>query len=148
VLRRHPQTTFLLLGDGVMRLRLQERVRTMGLGKNFIFAGLVPPDEMPKYVGVMDAVAHLSRREGLPRALPQALAAGRPVAAYDCDGANEVCIDNETGFLIRPGDREALTRRLLQLAGDPDLRERLGARGRQFVRERFAVETMVESIYN
>jgi glycosyltransferase involved in cell wall biosynthesis len=96
----------------------------------------------------MDALAHLSYREGLPRALPLALAAGRPVVAYDCDGANEVCIDNEAGFLIPPGDKALLTRRLLQLAGDPDLRTRLGQRGREFVRERFSVESMVENIYN
>jgi glycosyltransferase involved in cell wall biosynthesis len=50
----------------------------------------------------MDAVAHLSRRDGLARVLPQALAAGKPIVAYDCDGAREVCIDDETGFLVKP----------------------------------------------
>ena len=95
----------------------------------------------------MDALAHLSRREGLPRALPQALAAARPVVAYDCDGAGEVCLDNETGFLVPPGDRATLARRLLQLAGDPDLRRRLGTRGRQFVLPRFSVETMVDELH-
>ena len=48
----------------------------------------------------MDALVHLSLREGLPRALPQALAAGKPVVAYDCDGAREVCRDGESGFLV------------------------------------------------
>jgi glycosyltransferase involved in cell wall biosynthesis len=95
----------------------------------------------------MDVLAHLSRREGLPRALPQALAAARPVVAYDCDGAGEVCLDNETGFLVPPGDRAALARRLLQLAGDPDLRLRLGTRGRQFVLPLFSVETMVDELH-
>ena len=69
---------------------------------NFIFTGLVPPAEVPRYVGIMDALAHLSLREGLPRALPQALAAAKPVVAYDCDGAGEVCLEDETGFLVRP----------------------------------------------
>jgi glycosyltransferase involved in cell wall biosynthesis len=92
-------------------------------------------------------VAHLSRREGLARALPQAMAAGRPVAAYDCDGANEVCFSGQTGFLIPLGDVKTLAERLAQLAGDAALRERLGRRGREFARENFAVATMVESIY-
>jgi glycosyltransferase involved in cell wall biosynthesis len=87
-------------------------------------------------------------REGLPRALPQALAAGKPVVAYDCDGAREVCRDDQTGFLVQPGDTTALKNRLLQLAADPRLRERLGRRGREFVRNNFAVEKMVEDIYN
>jgi glycosyltransferase involved in cell wall biosynthesis len=147
VLRRHARTKFLLVGDGALRPQLQERVRAAGLEQQFIFAGLVAPVEIPKYVGVMDAVAHLSRREGLARALPQALAVARPVVAYDCDGANEVCLPGQTGFLIPQGDIKNLAERLVQLAGDVALRERLGRRGQEFVRENFAVETMVEKIY-
>ncbi len=148
VLQRHPRTKFLLVGDGTLRGALERRVRAAGLAGNFIFAGLVPPGEIPKYVGIMDAVVHLSRREGLARALPQALAARRPVVSCDCDGANEVCLPEQTGFLIQPGDVAALAARLAELAGDPALRERLGLRGQDFVRRHFAVETMVESIYN
>jgi glycosyltransferase involved in cell wall biosynthesis len=147
VLRRHPRTKFLLVGDGSLRPRLEGRVRALGLEKNFIFAGLVPPAQIPDYVGVMDVLAHLSRREGLARALPQAMAAGRPVVAYDCDGANEVCFSGQTGFLIPAGGVAALAERLAQLAGDAALREQLGARGREFAREHFAVETMVEKIH-
>ena len=147
LVRQCPRAKFLLVGDGAWRGRLEGRARALGLEKHFVFAGLVPPAQVPRYVGVMDALAHLSRREGLPRALPQALAAARPVVAFDCDGAGEVCIDNETGFLVRLGDLATLARRLLQLAGDPELRRRLGAQGRQFVRPRFSVETMLESLY-
>ena len=85
--------------------------KSSGMERHFIFTGLIPPDEVPRYVGIMDALVHLSQREGLPRALPQALAAGKPVVAYDCDGAREVCIENETGFLIRPGDLKKLGRK-------------------------------------
>jgi glycosyltransferase involved in cell wall biosynthesis len=148
VLKRHPQTKFLLVGDGALRQKLESRVREKGLERNFIFAGLVAPAEIPRYVGVMDVVAHLSRREGLARALPQALAARRPVVACDCDGAAEVCISDETGFLIRPGDVESLAARLAQLAQSEALRERLGGRGQEFVRRHFAVETMVDDIYS
>jgi hypothetical protein len=87
----------------------------------------------------MDVVAHLSRREGLPRALPQALAPGRPVVAYDCDGANEVCFSGQTGFLIPVGDVKTLAERLAQLAGDAGLARAVGApragiRARKFCR--------------
>jgi glycosyltransferase involved in cell wall biosynthesis len=90
---------------------------------------------------------HLSLREGLPRALPQALAAAKPVIAYDCDGAREVCLDNRTGFLLRPGDLEGLKTRLLQLAKDAALREQFGRRGQNFVRQNFSIEGMVDGIY-
>jgi glycosyltransferase involved in cell wall biosynthesis len=112
-----------------------------------IFTGLVPPAEIPQYVGIMDVLIHLSLREGLPRALPQALAVSRPVVAYDCDGAREVCLDGKTGFLLKPGDLAGLQKSLGRLIGDPALRQRLGGQGRQFVSERFSVERMVDDLY-
>jgi glycosyltransferase involved in cell wall biosynthesis len=145
-LRQCPRAKFLFVGDGLWRGRLQDRARALGLEKHFVFTGLVPPGEVPRHVGIMDALVHLSRREGLARALPQALAAARPVAAWDCDGAGEVCLDNETGFLIPPGDGKTLARRLLQLAGDRELRARLGRRGREWVRPLFSVEVMLENL--
>ena len=148
LVRRNPKIKFLLVGDGEWRGRFENLAKTLGLEKNFIFTGLVPPAEVPKFVGIMDALVHLSLREGLPRALPQALAAAKPVVAYDCDGAREVCLGGKTGFLIQPGDLTTLKNRLLQLAGDPALREKLGQSGSDFVREHFAVEKMVDAIYN
>ena len=66
------------------------------------------PEEVPQYIGIMDVLVHLSKREGLPRALPQAMAAGKPVIAMDSDGAKEVCIDGRTGCLLKPGDLSTL----------------------------------------
>jgi glycosyltransferase involved in cell wall biosynthesis len=148
LVRQCPQIRFLLVGDGAWRERFESRARELGLQMHFIFAGLVPPEEMPRYVGIMDSLIHLSLREGLPRALPQALAAARPVIAYDCDGAREVCLENETGFLLKPGDVTGLTTRLLELARDPALRQRLGRRGQELVKEWFPVERMVEEIHS
>lgn len=145
--RGDPRIKFLLVGDGPWRDRFEKRARSLGLEKQFIFTGLVAPAEIPALVGIMDILAHLSRREGLPRALPQALAAGKPVVAYDCDGAREVCLENQTGFLLRPGDLAGLAQRLTALTSDAGLRGRLGAAGRDFVKERFPVERMVDDLY-
>ncbi|MDB6023515.1 MAG: putative glycosyltransferase EpsD [Pedosphaera sp.] len=147
LVRDSPRLKFLLVGDGPWRSRFEQKARALGLEKHFIFTGLVPPAEVPSLLGVMDVLVHLSRREGLARALPQALAAARPVVAYDSDGAGEVCLDDETGFLLRPGDQSGLRERLTRLAGDAALRERLGRQGREFVRERFAVEKMVDDLF-
>ena len=138
---------FLLLGDGPWRGRFEDRARALGLSRHFVFAGLVPPADVPRFVGVMDLLVHLSSREGLPRALPQALAAGKPVVAYDCDGANEVCRADETGFLIAPGDLPSLRQALLRLARDAQLRRRLGENGQRFVLARFGVDQMVDELY-
>jgi glycosyltransferase involved in cell wall biosynthesis len=148
ILPQVPHARLLLVGDGALRPHLENRAREMNLADKIIFTGLVPPNEVARYVGIMDCVAHLSSREALSRALPQALAAGRPVVAYDFDGADEICLENETGFLIRTGDIDAAAQKLLHLANDPELRKRLGARGQQFVRENFAVEKMVDDQYH
>ena len=142
-----PRAKFLLVGDGEWRTRLDARARELGLARHFVFTGLVPPSDVPSLIGIMDLLVHLSRREGLARALPQALAAGRPVIAYDCDGANEVCLDQQTGFLIKPGDLEELAARVVQLGRDPGLREQLGVAGQALVRQWFPVEKMVEELY-
>ena len=147
LVQKCPRIKFLLVGDGPWRGRLKSRARSLGLIKHVIFTGLVAPSAVPQIVGIMDLLAHLSLREGLPRAMPQALAAARPVVAYDADGANEVCLENETGFLVAPGDLPGLSERLLRLAQDPALRQRLGCRGRQFVQERFGVQRMVDDLH-
>jgi len=147
IVRVNPQVRFLLVGDGYLKERLQGRIRDLGLERHFVFAGLVPPDEIPKYVGIMDCIVHLSKREGLPKALAQALAAGKPVIAYDCDGAGEVCIPNKTGFLIQPDDLEGVANAILTLANDAALRLRLGSEGRKLIVEWFDSDRMVDTLY-
>ena len=141
-----PQVKFLLVGDGIYRQRYERLAEEMGLGNRFVFAGLVPPVDVPRYVARMDLLVHLSLREGLPRALPQALAAGKPVVAFDVDGAGEVCRDGETGFLIRPGDTPALAAAVIRLLRDKALAARMGEQGRERVREQFTEERMVQQI--
>lgn len=148
LVRRCPQMKFLLVGDGEWRGRFENLAKSLHLERHFIFTGLVPPGEIPSLVGIMDALVHLSLREGLPRALPQALAAAKPVLAYDCDGAGEICLNGETGFLLRPGDLTGLKDGLLRLAGDAALRQKFGRSGSDFVRKHFAVEKMVDTIYH
>jgi len=147
LVRRNPRVKFLLVGDGEWREKFENKTRELGLERNVIFAGLVQPGDVPRYVGVMDALVHLSLREGLPRALPQALAAGKPVVAYDCDGAREACRDGDTGFLVQAGDLNSLTNKLSLLIDNPQTRERLGKAGQAFVKENFSVERMVDDLH-
>ncbi len=147
LVKQCPHLKFLLVGDGPWRARFEGEARKQGVEKHFVFTGLVAPAEIPGLIGLMDVVVHLSRREGLPRALPQAMAAGKPVVAFDSDGAKEVCLENETGFLLKPGDRSGLMDRLLRLAADPGFAQRLGQPGTEVAGARFGVERMVDDLY-
>ena len=149
IIRLCPDARFLVVGDGAWRGRLEQTIAQRQLTPYFVFTGLVPPTAIPDLIAAMDVLVHLSRREGLPRALPQAMAVGRPVLAYDLDGAPEVCHNNETGFLIPPGDLDLLVSRLLELDRDPALlRLRLGNQGRALVETEFSESKMADAIHD
>jgi len=146
VAQQNPNIRFLLVGDGILREELTARIATLGLSQHFIFAGLVQPVEMPAMISAMDVSVHTSYREGLARALPQALIAGRPVISYDVDGAREVTITGQTGILVPPQDTDALADALATLAGNAELRARLGSAGQQRFTEQFRHQRMTRLV--
>jgi len=141
-----PAARFLLIGDGLLRDRLRRRINRAGLSNHFQFAGLVPPERLPEFYAAIDMLVHASLREGLPRVLPQALIAGRPAVSFDIDGAREVVIDDETGYLVAPRDVSGLARAMIRLAEDRPLRERLGQGGRARLVEQFDHRKMTAQI--
>jgi len=146
VVRQCPDVRFLLVGDGLLREKLQRQIAEADLSEYFRFVGLVPPEQIPAMLGAMDVLVHVSLREGLARALPQALIAGKPVVSYDVDGAREVAITGETGFLIPPRQVGPLADALIELASDAQLRERMGQEGRGRFTEQFRHETMTRQL--
>jgi glycosyltransferase involved in cell wall biosynthesis len=146
LMREHPEVKMLWVGDGWWRDRLLKRVADMGLRDQVITTGLVPPDEIPRYHQAMDIVAHMSYREGLPRVVTQALLSGLATIAYDVDGTREVCIDGETGRLLKPGDVPALAGAVRWMMEHPEQRAEMGRRGRELCRQRFAAAAMVRQL--
>ncbi len=91
-----------------------------------------------------------SRREGLPKALLEASALGRPLVATDVPGCRDVAIDGKTGLLVPVDNAKALAIAIEQLAVDPDLRKKLGEAGRQHVEKTFssvAIGREIAAIY-
>lgn len=146
VVARNPRVRFLLVGDGILREQYQRRIAQLGLTEHFVFTGLVPPERVPYYLSAMDVLVHTSLREGLARTLPQALIAGKPVISYDIDGAREVVLPGETGFLLPPKSIAPLADAVLELAGDPHMRSRLGERGAERFTEQFRHQNMSQRI--
>ena len=91
-----------------------------------------------------------SRREGLPKALLEASALGRPLVATDVPGCRDVAIDGKTGLLVPVDDAKALALAIEQLANDPALRKKFGEAGRLHVEKTFssaAIGREIASIY-
>ena len=114
---------------------LEKQVKARGVKATFV--GHVAPDEVPNLIASMDLVVHPSLWEGLPRAAVQALLVGRPVVAFDCDGAREVVIDGETGRLVPPKDLDRLRAAIEEILGKPDRGRSMGLEGRQRCVEQF-----------
>ena len=137
IIRQIPDVRFLLVGNGILRESLESRIHEMGIEKHFVFTGLVSPSEVCRYTALMDVLAHLSLREGLPRVAVQALASGVPVVAYPLDGTPEVVIDGETGRLCRVGDSAEIAMRIVELLKDEAQRHEMGRRGQEAVKSKF-----------
>ena len=146
VVDRCPNVKFLLVGDGILRPQFEAELTAAGIRDRFVFAGLVPPGQVPELIHAMDIVVHTSIWEGLARVLPQGLIAGKPVVSYDIDGAREVVIPDQTGFLLPPRSINELSAALCELANDMDLRRRLGETGRARFTDQFRHQSMTRQI--
>ncbi|MCK4262390.1 glycosyltransferase, partial [bacterium] len=146
VVKVYPKARFLLVGDGILRGNLERQAEDLGIRENVLFAGLVPKEEIPELLAIMDVVVHTSLREGLARVLPQALASGKPVISFDIDGAREVIRDGETGYLVPARDSRKLAEAIIEILGDEDKARRMGEAGRRLVDPNFRAEMMVDKI--
>ncbi len=146
VLRRaYPKCYWLFVGDGALTESIKAKIHSEGLADCFKFTGLVRPEEIPLILHASDVLVHCSLREGLARVLPQAMLCAKPVVSFDIDGANEV-VNPDTGFLTEPKNIGQLIGACEKLLDDASLRKRLGENGRDFVKEKFAPATMVNTI--
>jgi glycosyltransferase involved in cell wall biosynthesis len=143
--KQFDNAVWLFVGDGNLSDHFKEQVQQLGLADKVKFTGLLPPSQIPFAIQSSDILVHCSLREGLARTLPQAMLCGKPAISFDVDGAKEVVNEN-TGRLIQPKDIEQLTEACVELIEDKELRDKLGNAGREFVKDKFAPETMVDTI--
>lgn len=135
-----------LVGDGPLLSQSKEMVRQMGLSKVVKFLGA--RDDVPALLAEAQIFVLISRWEGFPRSVLEAMRAGLPVIASDVGGTRESVIDGETGFLIPRGDVEILKDKLLELINDPGLRVQMGQKGYEMFVSKFTFEHMLEKTLN
>jgi glycosyltransferase involved in cell wall biosynthesis len=107
--------------------------------------GMLPHAELERLYARAAVVACPSRREGFGVACAEAMAHGRPVVASAVGGLLDLVVDGETGLLVPPRDPAALRAGLDRLLGDRELRSRLGAAGRERIRDRFSWEAATDA---
>jgi glycosyltransferase involved in cell wall biosynthesis len=143
VAEKRPNIHFVIVGDGPLRAEVEARVAASGLADRVHLTGL--RRDVPDLLHSFDVFALTSLWEGLPRVLPQAMAAGLPIVATAVDGNAEAVEDGISGILTPPGDPQSLADALLRLLDDPALAAEMGAAGRKRADE-FGARKMVDDI--
>jgi len=100
-------------------------------------------NDMPALIAESHVVCLPSYREGVPKFLIEGAACGRPIVATDVPGCREIVENENNGLLVPPRDWRALADALRRLIADPQLRERMGRRGRELAVSGFSLEKVV-----
>lgn len=133
VRREVPEARFLLAGDGELKDALLREVGRLGLEDVFFPLGW--REDVPGLMKSSRVVVLTSRWEGLPKVIPQAKAAARPVVATAVDGSVEAIREGVDGYLCSPGDVDTMAQRVVRLLKDQDLAYRMGREGNRVVDE-------------
>jgi glycosyltransferase involved in cell wall biosynthesis len=133
VIDEHEQVEFLLVGDGVLRLNIKEMAEKLKISDKVHLAGW--RKDVPEIMNSIEILVLTSLWEGLPRVLPQAMAAGVPVVASDVNGSREAIRDGVNGFIMEPHDIQGMARKILYLLKHPEVARSMGEKGTEMVRE-------------
>lgn len=130
-----------LVGAGPLEPTLREQARAAGVDVEF--PGVVPQERLPPYYTAADAFVLASFTEGHPKVLLEAMAAGVPCVASDCEGNRSLVTEGATGLLFDPRRADELADRLASVLTDVPLAEQLARAGRALVVARYDLGTLV-----
>jgi colanic acid/amylovoran biosynthesis glycosyltransferase len=140
--RQLPDLKLRLVGDGPLRPTLEKVITNLGLSDSVEIVGWLQPKQVAAELSDAFALVHPSRTgsgdvEGLPNAVVEALAAGLPVVATHHAGVPEAVRYSEPGWLLKEADAEGMADRIVRLASDTGLWDRLSREGSALARNRF-----------
>ena len=156
ILSQVPEATYLIVGDGSDQGRLITKVKECRLEEKVVFAGAVPDEELPGFYAACDVFAMPSRigtskhggtmGEGFGIVFVEAGAMGKPVVGGRSGGIPDAVVDGVTGLLVDPTDLEQISRAIISLLLDSQLRCRMGHAGRKRAQEHFQWEIAAQNI--
>ncbi|WP_329199419.1 glycosyltransferase family 4 protein [Streptomyces sp. NBC_01435] len=153
ILAQVPDAVLLIVGGGPYAEELKRLAAQTGVAESVRFTGPVPWEELPAHYGAGDVFAMPCRTrrggldvEGLGIVFLEASATGLPVVAGDSGGAPDAVLDGETGWVVRGDSVEESADRIVTLLRDPELRRRMGERGRAWVEEKWRWDLLAERL--
>jgi glycosyltransferase involved in cell wall biosynthesis len=142
IVREDPTVGFVLFGDGSLRQQLQNQIQNCGLDQHFILAGF--NNDLDRWMPHLDLFVLPSFTEGLPNVILEAFAAKVPVVATSVGGTPEVVDDGINGYLVPPGNPEALSNAIHNVMRSEKVRKSMATLGFQKVTEQFNFKYQAE----
>jgi len=135
---------FDIIGDGPDRQRVLYTMADLHLVDRVRCLGRLAPEEVLRRVQQADAFLLSSLSEGISNAVLEAMSCGVPVVTTECGGMREAVTDGVEGFVAPVRDEEELAKGLLRLAGDSQMRQRMGQAGRARIEREFRLDRQIE----
>lgn len=140
---RFPCLRVLIAGNGTEKHSLRELVRRLRLEETVSLIGF--RQDIANVLAALDVAVFSSDREGMPLAMIEAMAAGRPIVATRIEGITELVTDGEEALLVPPRHPGALAEAVTRLLEDRELRDRFGARAQERQRRELDIQTTVQA---
>jgi glycosyltransferase involved in cell wall biosynthesis len=145
ILKAIPDSRFYIIGDGPQLHKVRNMIRALSLDGKITMLG--QREDIPELLASLDVLVHPSTaNEGVPQAILQAMAMGKPVVASDVGAIKEVVIHGQTGFLVPPQESQAIAAKVMDLFHDPLLGKKFGDEGRILIQRTYSMERMLDSI--
>lgn len=144
--KKVPKIKLIIIGEGEEENNLKNLVKSLDLKDKIIFAGL--RGDVEKIFPIAELFILPSLWEGMPNAILEAMAAGKPIVATKVGGVPELVVHGETGILVPPEDSDALASAIIGLLRDKLKAKKMGEAGRMRVEEHFNIsKTIKETEY-
>lgn len=142
VIKENPKIKFLIVGSGTSKQSLIALCEILNVENNFIFTGRIEYGDVPKYINISDIciAPFISSRVCSPIKLFEYLSTGTPVVSSDINGVREILNECNAGILVTPENPTELSKAIIRLLKDKELREQLGKRGREVVINNYSWE--------
>lgn len=146
VLKERPDVFFVIGGDGPLRPWYEEKAKSLGIDKNVIFVGKIPPEDLPCYYAASDLFVIPSLVEAFGLVIVEAMGCEKPVVGTKVGGIPDIIKDGLNGYLARPRDSKSLAEKILFLLENPNIAKRMGKEGRRLAQENFDIEKRINKI--
>ena len=146
IIKEFPKTKFLIVGDGIMREKLESLTKKLNMEHNIFFIGRVQYENVSKYINISDVcvapfIRKRNERIGLSSLkISEYLACGKPIVAGNIKNIGELLKNSNSGIAVTPDNPNELADAVIRLLKDKQLREQMGKNGRELVVNNYSWE--------